>query len=190
MDKARKIIFFDVDGILTYINSNKENDGIDESRVELLKEIVDKTEADLVVISSWKGYPLDDGTFYKPKCFGTLKRVLSAHGLTIVDETIYVPPKRKENSACKDSDSVVIGDMDAYIRENFEPGYGRSREVYNWLAAHPEVKDFVILDDEDHEWDYYGYDKHWIRPSWFEPDGGLKPEHVKAAVKILMDGGE
>lgn len=190
MDKIQKIIFFDVDGILTYINSNKKNEGIDESRVELLKEIVDKTGADLVVISSWKGYPLDDGTFYRPKCFGTLKRVLSAHGLTIVDETIYVPPKRKENSACKDSDSVVIGDMDAYIRENFEPGYGRSREVYNWLATHPEVENFVILDDEDHEWDFYGYDKYWVRPSWFEPDGGLKPEHVKAAVKILMDGGE
>ena len=64
-----KVIFLDVDGILTYINSGEQNEGIDETRVERLKEIVDETDAKIVIISSWKGYYLKDGSYYKPKIY-------------------------------------------------------------------------------------------------------------------------
>lgn len=30
----------------------------------------------------------------------------------------------------------------------------------------------------------YGYDKHWVQPTWFG-DGGLKREHVDRAIEIL-----
>lgn len=31
-------------------------------------------------------------------------------------------------------------------------GYARPKEIADWLAAHPEVTDYRILDDEDHGW--------------------------------------
>lgn len=31
-------------------------------------------------------------------------------------------------------------------------GFNRSKEVSDWLSAHPEVCDYRILDDEDHGW--------------------------------------
>ena len=33
-------------------------------------------------------------------------------------------------------------------------------------------------------WSDYGYDTHWIQPTWFG-DGGLKQEHVDKAIRIL-----
>ena len=52
-----KIIFLDVDGVL---NSNKTEDvfrgfiGLDYSCIRLLKEIVDATSAEIVLVSRWK----------------------------------------------------------------------------------------------------------------------------------------
>ena len=65
-------------------------------------------------------------------------------------------------------------------------GTGRAAEIQKWINEH-EVDNFVILDDEDWDWSYYGYDKHWVQPTWFG-DGGLKREHVDKAIEIL--GGE
>lgn len=38
----------------------------------------------------------------------------------------------------------------------------------------------------DWDWADYGYDTHWIQPTWFG-DGGLKQEHVDKAIKILRE---
>lgn len=158
-----KIIFFDVDGILTYTNSGSENNGIDKSRVALLKKIVEKTDAKLVIISSWKGYFLDDETFWRPSIYKNLEDILNEYGLSIYGETLFIKRNSERN-------------------KHYET---RAAEVYNWLKEHDNVKSFVILDDEDHDWSFFGYDKYWIRPSYFEKDGGLHPEHVKKAIEIL-----
>ena len=52
-----KIIFLDVDGVLNSIDSEDRLGafiGIDYSGVKLLREIVDKTDAKIVLVSSWK----------------------------------------------------------------------------------------------------------------------------------------
>ena len=184
-----KIVFFDVDGILTYIDSGNENEGIDESRVMLLKEILERAGAEAVIISSWKGYKLPDGRFYRPGIFHTLENVLLKHGIRIFDETEYVSPVLRADAPPPPEGAVSFEELDRYGEEAFEPGGGRAREVFNWLSTHPEVTGFVILDDEDHGWAYYGYDASWVRPSWYEPGGGLKREHVEKAVEILSSTG-
>lgn len=180
-----KIVFFDVDGILTYIDSGSANEGIDESRVALLKEILDRTGGEAVIISSWKGYRCSDGTFYRPHIFHTLEAILLKHGIRIFGETEYISPVLKTDAPPLPENGVSIEELARYGKEAFEPGTGRAQEVHDWLSAHPEVSNFVILDDEDHDWAFYGYDPFWIRPSWYEPNGGLKQEHVEKAVRIL-----
>ena len=51
------IIFLDIDGVLNSIDSEDHLGpyiGIDYSGVKLLREIVDKTGAEIVLVSSWK----------------------------------------------------------------------------------------------------------------------------------------
>lgn len=50
------IVFLDVDGVLTYSNyKNNETANIDIEKVRLLKEICDKSNAKVVISSSWRG---------------------------------------------------------------------------------------------------------------------------------------
>lgn len=51
-----KIVFLDVDGELTYSDyKNEKTANIDIEKVKLLKEICDKTDAKVVISSSWRG---------------------------------------------------------------------------------------------------------------------------------------
>ncbi|MBE6665227.1 MAG: hypothetical protein E7603_03265 [Ruminococcaceae bacterium] len=53
-----KVIFLDIDGVLNssaYDRERKENDGnIDETRLPLIKRVVDETQAKIVLSSSWR----------------------------------------------------------------------------------------------------------------------------------------
>ena len=42
---------------------------------------------------------------------------------------------------------------------SFDPFTMRSGEIYKWLNEHSEVNNFVILDDENYSYDFFGYDK-------------------------------
>ncbi len=65
-----------------------------------------------------------------------------------------------------------------------EEGIGTATKIQEWLKRHPEVSNFIILDDLDFQWKKYGYDTHWIQPTWFG-DGGLKKEHMEQAIRLL-----
>lgn len=64
-------------------------------------------------------------------------------------------------------------------------GTGRAAEIQKWLSEH-DVDNFVILDDENFDWSDYGYESHWIQPTWFD-GGGLQREHVDKAIDILTN---
>lgn len=55
-----KVIFLDIDGVLNsavYDRQRTEKDGnIDKTRLALVKELVDKTEAKIVLSSSWRNH--------------------------------------------------------------------------------------------------------------------------------------
>ena len=170
-----RIVFLDVDGPLTYSEyENEETAGIDPEKVKLLKEICDKTDAKVVIISSWRG-----GRDYTPRIYHVLIDVLTKYGVEVIGDAPYI-------------DSVIEGEVpnpctfEDIAKIKIKHGTGRAAEVQQWLNEHPDTESFVILDDEDFGWADYGYEKHWVRPTWFG-NGGLKQVHVDNAIKILYN---
>lgn len=155
----RTIIFLDVDFVLNDTESTAmfgKYTGVDDDKIELLKEIADILDAEIVLSSTWREFwkpNLDMSKAAKGK-YGRgryLNRKLAEHGLTITDNTPVLE------------------------------WWLRAKEVATWLRSHPDVTRFIILDDEDFRWSMYELDKHWV--DTYEQgavgyDGGLKPKHV------------
>lgn len=156
-----KVVFLDCDGELTYSDyENKNTANIDIEKVKLLKEICDKTGAKVVISSSWRG-----SENFTPKCYYILIDILNSNGIKVLGDIPYLKTEYEENTL------------------HIKYGTGRAAEIQKWINEH-DVDNFVILDDEDWSWSDYGYDTHWIQPTWFS-DGGLKREHVDKAIEIL-----
>ncbi len=85
-----KVIFLDVDGVLNSIDSEdmfKCFIGIDYSGVKLLKQIVDATGAEIVLVSTWKLSWEKDGQS-RPDSLGSyLDTRLAEEELIIIDKT-------------------------------------------------------------------------------------------------------
>ena len=86
-----KILFLDIDGVLNSReydrrrNWNEQTD-IDETRLPLVKEIIDKTGAKIVLISTWRNHWDRDESL----CDGDgmyINRLFSKYGLAIYDKT-------------------------------------------------------------------------------------------------------
>ena len=170
-----KIIFLDVDGELTYSDyKNETTANIDIEKVKLLKEICDKTDAKVVISSSWHG-----SDSYTPRIYYILIDILTSNGIEVLGDTPHIKTEFEEEVS-QNIAETTLEDL-PYLKIKY--GTGRAAEIKKWIDEH-DVDNFVILDDEDFDWSDYGYDKHWIQPTWFG-DGGLKREHVKKAVEIL-----
>ena len=89
-----KVIFLDIDGVLNGIEFQKSFDKeppiIDETRLTILKEIIDRSGANVVLSSSWK-------KFWEPNC--TFDIVFKKSGIDIYDITPALGRKRDEISA-------------------------------------------------------------------------------------------
>lgn len=172
------MIFLDVDGELTYSGyENPATHHIDENKVILLKEIVQSTNAIIVLSSSWKiGYDKETGV--KRKYYQVLENTLNKYGLQIFDLTDDI---RSEIINYKPTESMSLEDI---TNIHCKYGTGRGAEVIKWITDH-NPESFVILDDENHDWVDYGLKDNWIRPSWYDKDGGLHREHVEKAIEIL-----
>lgn len=174
-----KVIFLDVDGEFTYSGyDNRDTADIDINKVLLLKEIVENTRAKIVLSSSWRGF-IENGKHRRPKIYQTLVSILSEYGLSIYDDLPEIIPIVTDT---KKASSLTMEEM---FDIEIDPTTGRAAEVHNWLSNNPDVENFVILDDENWKWNYYGYEKYWIRPSYFDINGGLLKEHVIKAINIL-----
>lgn len=179
-----RVIFLDIDGELTYAGyCNEKTHNIDLEKVALLKEIVDATDAKIVLSSSWKcGY--DKITGEKRIFYRTLENILFAMGLSIYDITEDIPGIIiKEKTPWQQDKPISLGEFEKF---HFQYGTGRAAEVKKWIDSH-EVETFVILDDEDHDWGDYGLTDYWIQPSWYDENGGLHREHVTKAIQLLKE---
>lgn len=114
------IIFLDIDGVLNAeddFGPGKENPhighnrGISLAKAKLLKQIVDKTESRIVLVSTWKGRYIKYLNNHEDEVgeylFNTLKEV----GLSIYDTT---------------------------IRYDFDDSKSRGLEISLWLIDHKE----------------------------------------------------
>ena len=134
-EEERTVIFLDIDGELTYTGyRNEETHNIDPKKVALLKEIVDATDAKIVLSSSWKcGYNKITGE--KKIFYRTLENILSAMGLFIYDITEDIPgimTKEKEQPWQEDK-TISLGE---YEKIHFQYGTGRAAEVKKWIDDH------------------------------------------------------
>ena len=163
--KFDKVIFLDVDGVLN--TESYSNPIIHEDRIKRLKNIVDETQAKIVMSSSWKHrykYFIKDPNLIKSesdkKDMQFLKDLLDKYNLTIMDYT-----------------------------QSFGTGPdARPGEIRAWLVDKPNVKTFVILDDDDFwKWNwlesYFVMTKRTINK--YDKIRGLEDDNVIQAIKIL-----
>lgn len=164
-----KVIFLDIDGVMntdfseSYVKADNgwTYIGIDNSKVKELKRIVDTTGAEIVLSSDWR-YAFEVGA-YKQEVHTCkyLNNKLRKQGLKIYDKTPDIA--------------------------KFERGL----EISTWLDKHPEVTDYVILDDHSFAitGKYYEVDEklrsHFILTTGKVADGGLTPEVADIAIEIL-----
>lgn len=166
------IVFLDVDGVLAYNKyRNKETADIDVEKVKMLKEICDKGNANVVIISSWRN---------APKMYQILTNILSSNGINVLDAAPHIECEYEGNT----SYGIAMTTIEDLPHFKLKFGTGRAAEVQKWIEEH-DTDNFVILDDEDWDWADYGYDKHWIQPVWFG-NGGLQREHIEKAFEILQ----
>lgn len=119
-----KIIFLDIDGVLNYWGCKSLLHGIlfvDDKKLKLLKQIVDATDAKIVLSSTWRfgSYPETYNSIAEQD-YNNLKEKLTEYGFTIFDCT----PLSKS-------------------------GY-RGIEIAEWLEVHKDydIESFIVLDDD------------------------------------------
>lgn len=190
------VIFLDIDGVLNGYNfwnllgwdivskfhSNKlkgwyrnitEPFGVHERKVKRLAKIVHKTDAKVVISSSWR--------------FSLQSRSLTDWRFSL------------QSSNLTDDDKKLLDLFDKYNIEiyDYTPRSNdgkRYKEINTWLSGHCEVKNFVILDDENFDLQCFIGNKlvqtssvprgRMIKGYWYE-NTGLKRKHIRKAIKML-----
>lgn len=150
------VIMLDIDGVLNYFDCKARCGlylGIEDDKVKLLKQIVDATDAKIVLSSTWRlgydnaGHRLADHVSY-------MEKKLGRYGLEIYDATPHL------GSRC------------------------RGKEINKWLEDHPEVENWVVLDDEWFpDYNTFGIYPHWVATYFY--GFGLREDDVKIAISIL-----
>lgn len=171
-----KIIFLDIDGVLntiqTFIDINREYQitgekriEIDEFRVELLKKIIAKTDAKIILSSSWKHYfqKNNHNIIPRSKRGKDLVKIFHKYELEIYDMT---------------------PDLPNHLRED---------EIEEYLISHDNIENFVIIDDDTYPLTKF-IGSNIIKTS-FTDDGemiknmdqcqGLCEEDIEKAITIL-----
>lgn len=160
-----KVIFLDIDGVLNanedFGGRNKPNPsihgilGITTARIKRLKQIVNKTDAKIVLTSSWKESYIRYTKYRVDICGRYLREKLRKSGIYIFDTTLDYEIKGSEY---------------------------RGTGIKAWLAAHKNVTNWIVLDDDlfcDYDKDIIG---HLIKTS---EQTGLTDELVNKAIDML-----
>lgn len=133
--------------------------GIEDKKVSYLKQIIDETNAKIVLVSTWKEYwhkePLKK---HQDILANYLDNKLAKQGLYIVDKT---------------NDYHGLISRGAGIQEYL--WYLKTNEI--------EVNNYVILDDLPFDYLKTKLSKNLVKTNYEK--GGLKPHHVKKAIEIL-----
>lgn len=160
-----KVIFLDIDGVLDVFSSKRYLQTLLPEAVERLKRIVERTEAKIVVVSTWrlgsKKYRemLGEQKSHQQECDNwlQLEETLKENGMPVFDVT----PWRADLP-------------------------NRTAEVLCFLEEHPDIESYVILDDCYGD-DYSGSEELRKRLVFVDALKGLQEKDVEAAVGILTE---
>ena len=169
-----KVIFLDIDGVLATPSSYGKPDqhiphylgdkwarrgfhGIDMDCIRRLNKITDETGARIVVSSTWRHGTEED--------FSDLISYLHQCGVrgSIIGRT---------------------GSRRQYMSAYRGPYYQRGDECQDWVDEHPEVTNFVCIDD-DSDFDNVKDNFVQVPLGWYN-DEGMLDEHADKAIEILQ----
>ena len=157
-----KVIFLDIDGVLNSMDWFEKTKGtkgyreINPKKVEFLKEIVDKTNAKIVLSSTWRGLAKSETEEEHPM-YSYLVDTLRKYGMEIFQHTPYINQERPK-------------EIKAWIEKNKE-------RIGQFVSLDDDFS------EEDYK--EYGIEKFLVKTSFYEKDGGLRQEHVEKAIEIL-----
>jgi len=154
------VIFLDVDGVLNCSDTIDKCDqfvGIEDQKVEHLKKIKEQTKAHIVLVSSWKEYWFPKQKSMQDDLANYLDNKLARCGLKAEAKT--------------------------YEDDHFLRGKGIKDFIRLLKTKNINVLNYVILDDEEFDYQEEELDKHLIKTSF--TGGGLMKEHVSQAIEIL-----
>lgn len=155
MNFKMKVIFLDFDGVITTYDSKWK---IDMNNIKIINDICDKTNAKIVVTSSWRiGYRGDVLAFN-----GYLTQYIIEHNY--LDNVQDIFDKFIGN---------IVGMTDSV-------GTCRGNEIKSYMSEHPEVENYVILDDDSDMCDYQLF--NFVQTDTYE---GITERDAKLCVDIL-----
>ena len=158
-----KLIFLDIDGVLNDIDSKSRCGifkGIDDDKVQRLKQIVDATDARIVLTSTWKTH-WDKNKDLIEDMGNYLNRKFKKQGLRVIDKTT--------------DDGIHRGAGIINYINNFHT------EVESWIVIDDEYFcDYKELDIISHMIKTVFFDCYNTNGS-----GGLQDLHVKLAIELL-----
>lgn len=167
-----KVIFLDLDGVLNTEEhfAYLRNNGLDTTdyfgnlfspvAVKNLQQIIDATDAKIVISSSWRFAGMDvlKIMWKKRQLPGNIYDITS---LYVADDFI----REHMHEECFDYSEVIFS--------------ARELEISSWLQDHPEVTNYAILDDLS---SMKQYEANYVR---INPETGITSENAEQAIKIL-----
>lgn len=145
-----KIIFLDFDGV---INDIRKDSLINPLFIENLKKLIDLTGAKVVVTSNRREESLILGQCpEKTLCYQEFIKPLLQMGIPVYDYTPYIEASQEKE---------------------------RELEIEEYLLKHPEVKEFVIIEDD------YVMERLYEHQIFIENSDGFNAELIEPAIQIL-----
>lgn len=153
-----KVIFLDFDGVITTEASKWR---LDTDKMLLVKRICDKTNAKIVISSSWRRFTLED-TF----------NMLSE----------YEQSGKEVPFILRDYVIGITTHMYAFKEGNVHAHYGLPRgcEISRYLTEHEDISKYVILDDDTDM--LLEQAPYFINTNW---GLGISEQDVEKAIEIL-----
>ena len=169
----KKVIFLDVDGVLNSSRTLYEDISLEDDLISNLKELVDKTDAKIILSSSWR---------LSTEAVATLIDKLDKFGLAISGMTydgvdLDWLEKYEFDVTKKYLDTKFDYDENRQIKITHD----RGAEIFKWLHDHDDCA-YVILDDEIEDIKPYFSESVIVKTSY---KAGLTKEDVKKAIQIL-----
>lgn len=159
----RKIIFLDIDGVLSprWWNSDKQSDNygclFDAKAVANFAKIIEITDAEIVVSSSWK--------------------LMGLQALQDMWKDRKLPGKIIDITPDYMSDELLMKEDSVNVDYLFE----RGSEIQGWLLLHgDDVSRYVIIDDMDDI--LPEQQSHFVQT---DPEVGITNDDVKKVVHLL-----